>query len=78
MPIKFLVSGGGYSGFWGGVPFFVLMGARIFLSKTKGPGEKVATRNHPEISSQKLADFNLECRSPYDSYVRDRPPLWPF
>ena len=31
-------------------------------SKTKGPGEKGAPRNHPEISSQKLAD--LECRFP--------------
>ena len=34
-------------------------------SKTKGPGEKGAPRNHPEISSQKLADF--ECRFPYAS-----------
>ena len=37
-------------------------------SKTKGPGEKVAPRNHPKISSQKLADF--ECRFPYDSYAK--------
>ena len=36
----------------------------------KGPGEKGAPRNHPEISSQKLADF--ERRFPYDSYGRDR------
>ena len=45
-------------------------------SKTKGPGEKGAPRNHPEISSQKLAD--LDCRFPYDSYGRDRAPVWPF
>ena len=31
-------------------------------SETKGPGEKGAPRNHPEISSQKLAGF--ECRFP--------------
>ena len=31
-------------------------------SKTEGPGEKGAPRDHPEISSQKLADF--ECRFP--------------
>ena len=39
-------------------------------SKTKGPG------NHPEISSQKLANF--ECRFPYDSYGRDRSHFGPF
>ena len=39
----------------------------------KGPGEEGAARNHPEISSQKLADF--ECRFPYDSYGRDRAPF---
>ena len=43
-------------------------------SKTKGPGEKGGPRNHPEISSQKLADF--ECRFPYDSYGRDRAPFF--
>ena len=45
-------------------------------SKPKGPGEKGAPRNHPEISSQKLADF--ECRVPYDSYGKNRAPFWPF
>ena len=45
-------------------------------SKTMGPGEKGAPRNHPEISSQKMADF--ECRFPYNSYGRDRAPFWPF
>ena len=50
---------------------------KLFIgSKTKGPGEKGAPRNHPEISSQKLADF--ECRFPYDSYGRDGAPFWPF
>ena len=34
-------------------------------SKTKGPGEKGAHRNHPEILSE-TGDF--ECRFPYDSY----------
>ena len=38
----------------------------LISSKTKGPGEKRETRNHPEILSQKVADF--ECRLPYDSY----------
>ena len=38
--------------------------------------EKWAPRNHPEISSQKLADF--ECRFPYDSYGKNRAPFWPF
>ena len=47
----------------------------FFCSKTKGPGEKGAPRNHPEISSQKLADF--ERRFPYDSYGRDRAPFGP-
>ena len=51
--------------------------ARSFVSsKTKGLGEKGAPRNHPEISSQKLADF--ECRFPYDPFGRDRAPFWPF
>ena len=40
----------------------------IFSSKPKRPGEKGVPRNHPEISSQKLADF--QCRFPYDSYGR--------
>ena len=31
-----------------------------FSSKTKGPGEKGAPRNHPEISSQKLADSSAD------------------
>ena len=47
----------------------------LLSSKTKGPGEKGAPRNHPEISAQKLADF--ECRFPYGSYGRDRAPFWP-
>ena len=38
---------------------------RNLSSKTKGPGEKGAPRNDPEISSQKLAD--LKSRFPYDS-----------
>ena len=33
-------------------------------------------KSPPEISSQKLADF--ECRFPYDFYGRDRAPFWPF
>ena len=49
---------------------------RSISSKTKGPGEKGAPRNHPETSSQKLADIG--CRSPYDCYGRDRAPLWSF
>ena len=44
-------------------------------SKTKGPGEKGAPRDHPEISSQRLANF--ECGFPYDSYGRDRASFWP-
>ena len=40
---------------------------RCFSSKPKGPGEKGAPRNRPEISSQVLVDF--ECRFPYDSYM---------
>ena len=47
----------------------------LFSSTTKGPGEKGVPRNHPEKSSQKLADF--ECRVPCDSYGRDRPPVRP-
>ena len=35
-------------------------------SEIKGQGEEAAPRNHPEISSQKVADF--EYRFPYDSY----------
>ena len=45
-------------------------------SKAKGPGEKGAPGDHPETSSQKLANF--ECRFPYDSYGRDRAPFCPF
>ena len=37
-------------------------------SKPKGPGEEAAPRNHPEIWSRKVADF--ECAFPYDSYGR--------
>ena len=47
-----------------------------FSSKTKGPGEQGAPRNHPEISSQKVAD--CECRFLYDSHGKNRAPLWPF
>ena len=47
-----------------------------FSSKTKWPAQKGAPRNHPEISSQKLAD--LECRFPYHSYERNRAPSRPF
>ena len=39
--------------------FFVRLYSRL-SSKTKGPGEKGAPRNHPEISSRKLADFELQ------------------
>ena len=46
------------------------------MMKREGPGEKGTPRNHPEISSQKLADF--ECRFPYDSYGRDRATFCPF
>ena len=55
------------------VPFFV---PSFHISKPKGPEEKGAPRNHPEILSQKLAHF--ECRFPYDSYGRNGAPLWPF
>ena len=50
--------------------------ATFVSSKTKGPEEKGAPRNHPEISSQELADF--ECRLPYDAYGRDSASFWPF
>ena len=50
--------------------------AQIISSKKKGPGKKGAPRNHPEISSQKLADF--ECRFPYDSYGRTEHHFGPF
>ena len=46
----------------------------LLSSKTKGPGEKGAPRNHPEMLSQKLADF--ECRCSYDSYGSDRADLF--
>ena len=46
----------------------------LVSSKPKGPGEEGAPRNHPEISSQKVA--NVECRFTYDSYGRDRAPFW--
>ena len=42
----------------------------------RGRERNGAPRNHPEISSQKLADF--ECRFPYDSYGKNRGPFWPF
>ena len=42
---------------------------------SKNEGDR-APRNHPEISRQKLADF--ECRFPHTSYGRDRAPSWPF
>ena len=45
----------------------------LLSSKQKGPGEEGAPRNHPEISSQKVANF--ECRFPYDSYGKSRRPL---
>ena len=48
----------------------------LLSSKRKGPGEEGAPRNHPEVSSQKVADF--KCRLPYDSYVNNRAPFWPF
>ena len=32
----------------------------VISRKTKGPGEKGATRNHPEISFQKLADSSAD------------------
>ena len=52
--------------------------AVVLLSavKQRGRERKGAPRNHQEISSQKLADF--ECRFPDDSYGRDRAPFWPF
>ena len=40
----------------------------LLFTPEKRPGEKGAPRNHPETSSQKLADF--KCRFPYDSYGR--------
>ena len=47
-----------------------------FSSKAKGPGEEGAPRNHSEILSQKVADF--ECRFPYDAYGKSRAPFWSF
>ena len=44
--------------------------AEVSAARQKGPREKGAPRNHPETSSQKLADFG--CRFPYDCYGRDR------
>ena len=62
------------SGIWvrtsGSCKMLVKYEVRFLSSKPKGPGEKRASRNHPEISSQKVADF--ECRFPHDSYGRDR------
>ena len=48
----------------------------ITSSETKGPGEEGAPRNHPEISSQKVADFVRKFS--YDSYGKNRAPFWPF
>ena len=48
---------------------------RSLSSKTKGPGEEWGPRNHPEVSSQKVADF--QCRCPYDSYGKNRALFWP-
>ena len=45
-------------------------------SKPKGSGEEGAPRVHPEISCQKVADF--ECRFPYDSYGKNRVSFGPF
>ena len=45
--------------------------ARELSSKTKRPGEEGAPRNHPEISSQEVADF--ECRFPYDLDIFENP-----
>ena len=36
-------------------------------SKTKGPGKEGAPRNHPEISSRKVAD--IECRFPGKTHM---------
>ena len=41
--------------------------------KQRGRERKGAPRNHPEVSSQKVADF--ECRFPYDSYGKNRAPF---
>ena len=41
--------------------------------KQRGRERKGPPRNHPEISSQKVADF--ECRFPYDSYGKNSAPL---
>ena len=41
-----------------------------YSSKTKGPGEEGTPGNHPQISSQKVADF--ECRFPCDSHRKNR------
>ena len=35
-----------------------LVAQTFFSSKTNGPGEEGTPRNHPEISSQKLADLH--------------------
>ena len=45
-------------------------------SAVKQRGREGTPGNHPENSSQKVADF--ECRFPYDSYGKSRAPLWPF
>ena len=46
----------------------------LISSKTKRGRERKG-RNHPEISSQKVADF--ECGFPYESYGKNRAPFWP-
>ena len=49
---------------------------KIFWVISGLPGRERGPRNHPESSSQKLADF--ECKFPYDYYGRERAPFWPF
>ena len=42
----------------------------------RGRERKRPQSNHPEISSQKVADF--ERGRPYDSYGKNRASFWPF
>ena len=61
---------------WAHWAVILLVNPLSFSSKTKGPGEEGAPRNHSEISSQEVADF--ECRFPHDFYAKNRAPFWPY
>ena len=50
--------------------------SRQVSQQKKSQQSNQGARNHPEISSQKVADF--ECRFPCGSYGKNRAPFWPF